>query len=208
MCIYAPAQRDPASCPSCAPTRLSAADVRPCLSRVHATAQRALDALGFSWSAPASIEDPTCDLPAGESWASLCDRFAAYRAEHGDGQVPKKYQKDPVLGGWVAAVRRGREALGAARVAQLDALGFEWVSTRQCGSAFMQSFRQLRDFYDAHEHTDVAGVLGGASDLAHWCDAQRRAHARGLLLEKRVAYLDGICFDWRESDGSAVEANS
>ena len=110
-----------------------------------------------------------------------------------------------MLGGWVAAVRRRREALGAARVAQLDAMGFEWVSTRQCGSAFMQSFRELRDFYDTHGHTDVAGVVGEASDLARWCDAQRRAHARGLLPQKRQAYLDGIGFDWCEGSDAPTD---
>jgi hypothetical protein len=39
-------------------------------------------------------------------------------------------------------------------------------------------------------------VLGETSDLARWCDAQRSANARGLLPDKRQAYLEGIGFAW------------
>ena len=42
-------------------------------------------------------------------WDDMCARLAAYAAEHGDADVAKKYQPDPKLGGWVAAVRRLRQ---------------------------------------------------------------------------------------------------
>ena len=167
--------------------------------RLHASGKlsearsSALEKLGFSWSSPSDVNDPVAEL----DWEEMCSRFANYRTQHGDGQVPKKYKLDPALGGWVAAVRRCRNSLGDARVAQLDEIGFEWVSTRQCGSAFMQTFREVREFYDAYGHTDVASVLGDGHDLARWCDAQRAAGRKGLLAEKRVAYLDGIRFDWQ-----------
>ena len=152
----------------------------------------ALDAIGFPWSSPSDINDPATEC----DWEELCARFVQYRVEHGDGQVPKKYKADPELGGWVAAVRRCRETLGDERVAQLEGLGFEWVSTRQCGSAFMVSFRELRDFWVENGHTDVPEDNG---DLARWCNAQRQAKRRGLLPSKRVAYMDGIGFEWEKS---------
>lgn len=150
----------------------------------------ALEELGFSWQPPSAVDVDDCD------WADMSVRFSAYRQENGHGQVPKKYLADPLLGGWVAAVRRRRETLGDSRVAQLDALGFEWVSVRQCGSAFMQSFRELRDFWEKHGHTDVVAVLGEGSELARWCEAQRLARRKGLLPEKRLDYLEGIGFSW------------
>ena len=74
------------------------------------------------------------DDPVRSDWGEMCRKFAAYRAAEGDGQVPKKYKLDPAprrLGGGAPRARARR-----ARTAELDALGFEWVSTRQCGSAF------------------------------------------------------------------------
>jgi hypothetical protein len=183
-------------CDSCALCPLCVPFIPPRRHIFLRFAQRALDNLGFLWDSPTDIDDPTAEFPGGDSWDTMCDRFAGYRQEYGDGQVPKKFNLDPVLGGWVAAVRRRREALGASRVVQLEALGFEWVSTRQCGSAFMETFRELRCFYDEHGHTEVARVLGETSDLARWCDAQRSANARGLLPDKRQAYLEGIGFAW------------
>jgi len=152
-----------------------------------------LERLNFSWVAPSSLDSPDDSI---EFWSDMCSRFAAYREEHGDGQVPKKFQPDPTLGGWVAAVRRRREMLGLSRVSQLDSLGFEWKSTRQCGSAFMQSFRQLREFWEVHGHTEVDAVLGTGSELARWCDVQRAAKTKGMLPDKRLAYLEGIGFEW------------
>ena len=119
----------------------------------------------------------------------MCARFADYRAREGDGQVPKKYKSDPVLGGWVAAVRRNQISLGAELTAQLDALGFEWESTRQCGSAWQQKLRELREFFDAHGHTEVGRELGDDHELAKWCVSQRAQLRAGTFSKKRATYL-------------------
>ena len=119
-------------------------------------------------------------------------RLAAYAAEHGDCDVPKKYARDPALGGWVAAVRRRRGALDAARAAELEAAGFAWASSRQCGSAFMRSFREVRDFREEHGHADVARVLGDGHELARWCEATAALRRDGKISPKRLAYLDEI----------------
>ena len=95
-------------------------------------AQR-LEELGLSWESPTDI------LPTESDWADMCRRLATYRAETGDAQVPKKLKTDPELGGWVAAVRRqGPEVLSVEERAAAEAAGFEWVSTRKCGSSFMK----------------------------------------------------------------------
>ena len=74
-----------------------------------------LEELGMSWKAPTDI------VPTESDWAEMCRRLAAYRAEQGDAQVPKKLKTDPELGGWVAAVRRqGPEALTAEELAAVE----------------------------------------------------------------------------------------
>lgn len=163
--------------------------------KLSAEREAALEALGVSWEAPSEVDDPVEQA----DWEDMCGRLSAYVAEHGNAQVPKKYKPDPALGGWVAAVRRARLALGAERVAQLDARGFEWVSTRKCGSKFMLGFAALRDFHAARGHVDVAGAAAASdsaelAELARWCEAQRGAHARGLLKPKQAEYLEGLGF--------------
>ena len=148
---------------------------------------QALNDLGFSWASPSDVDDP---LGEGLDWDDLCTRLATYCSEHdGDADVPKKYKPDPVLGGWVAAVRRNPASLGEARIAQLNDLGFVWKSKRQCGSAFMKSYRELREFHSEHGHVRVDEVLGEGHELARWCVAVRRQLREGSLSPKRVAYL-------------------
>lgn len=150
-----------------------------------------LEALGLSWVSPSESSPDECD------WEEMCRRLAEYRAAHGDAQVPKKLKTDPALGGWVAAVRRrGPNGLGAEQRAAVEAAGFEWVSTRKCGSSFMKSFRKLRDFHDAHGHCDVERVNGPSDELVRWSEAQRLARQKGLLSDERVDYLTGLGFAW------------
>ena len=131
---------------------------------------------------------------AEQNWPDMCARLRAYKEEHGSTDVPKKYQPDPHLGGWVAALRRCRSTLGEEQLAALDALGFQWTSSRQCGSAFQKSCRQLRAFWVEHGHTDVGRVLGAEHALALWCEAQRTAEREGRLSAKRVAPLKELGF--------------
>lgn len=148
---------------------------------------QSLNDLGFSWTSPSDVDDP---LGEGLDWEDLCNRLANYCAEHeGDADVPKKYKPDPVLGGWVAAVRRNPASLGEARIAQLNDLGFLWKSKRQCGSAFMKSYRELCAFHAEHGHVRVDEILGEGHELARWCVAVRRQLREGSLSPKRVAYL-------------------
>lgn len=157
--------------------------------RLDARQIEALDALGFSWASPSAPEDIFLE------WRERVLELRAYVSTHGNGQVPKKYKTNPALGGWVAAVRRrGRVALDAARVDELDRAGFEWTSSRVCGSKFMQGFRELREYYDANGHVNPPPE----SPLGAWCAAQRLASKKGLLSDQRLDYLRSVEFDFGE----------
>jgi hypothetical protein len=69
-------------------------------------------------------------------WEAQLAKLKAYTQKHGDCNVPQKWIKDPRLCQWVKKHReckkaqdRGEPSKGmtAARVSQLDALGFAWV---------------------------------------------------------------------------------
>jgi len=60
-------------------------------------------------------------------------------------QIPKKYAPDPELGAWVAAVRRiGSSSIDLCQRERLDRIEFACVSTRKCGSQFMDGYRGLK----------------------------------------------------------------
>ena len=59
------------------------------------------------------------------AWEAHLARLAAYKAAHGDCNVPVCWAEDPQLGSWVNRQRYAPSGMTAARVAKLDALGFE-----------------------------------------------------------------------------------
>lgn len=148
--------------------------------------EAALEDIGFSWRGAAVDLD--------DEWDELLRRLGAYRAEHGDLQVPKKYRRDPRLGAFVALVRRTGLQLSARRRAELDAAGFEWNSNQKCGSAFMLGLGSLRAFQQVHGHASPSGADG--DELVRWCSAQRAAARKGLLSEERRGFLAGLGFEF------------
>jgi hypothetical protein len=77
-------------------------------------------------------------------WDAQLAKLVAYKAEHGDYNVPRRWPKDPGLGNWVSHQRKTKKKLDrgepskgmtAARAAKLDACGFTWSSSRSDGQA-------------------------------------------------------------------------
>jgi hypothetical protein len=94
------------------------------------TAERAarLTALGLAW-------EGTKAHPNEAEWEAQLARLAAYKAAHGDCNVPWGWPEDPRLGRWVNTQRalkrkldRGEPSRGmtASRAARLTALGLVW----------------------------------------------------------------------------------
>eukprot|EP00586_Coscinodiscus_wailesii_P002406 CAMPEP_0172478398 /NCGR_PEP_ID=MMETSP1066-20121228/2346_1 /TAXON_ID=671091 /ORGANISM="Coscinodiscus wailesii, Strain CCMP2513" /LENGTH=263 /DNA_ID=CAMNT_0013237949 /DNA_START=22 /DNA_END=810 /DNA_ORIENTATION=+ len=111
-------------------------------------------------------------------------------------QIPKKYAPDPALGAWVTMLRRlGPEGVSAEERKKLDGIGFAWVSTRKCGSAFMKVYRSVKEKVEL-EGADV--VLKTDEDVLKWVRAQQDVYKRGELPEHRVKYMqDLFCgVDW------------
>jgi hypothetical protein len=151
--------------------------------RLGSAESAALSKLGFRW-----------DLGVEElDWDDMLARLAAYRQLHGDALVPKKHEADPLLGAWVAAVRRrsdpmlngGASTLSVTQTESLTKAEFAWEPKTRCGSAFM---RGLRDF--------AAAMGDGAEPNEAWCQTQRKARRQDKLSAQRVSYLDKFGFDW------------
>mmetsp|Transcript_25843 Transcript_25843/g.44142 ORF Transcript_25843/g.44142 Transcript_25843/m.44142 type:complete len:277 (-) Transcript_25843:1506-2336(-) len=154
-----------------------------------------LTELGFRFH---SFEDVYYECDFDEMLAKLID----YHEEFDTYQIPKKYDPDPELGAWVTMLRRlhRTEDLPQIEVDKLDALGFEWISTRKCGSAFMGKYREVLSYLSkvVEAGGEVRELLHEDNDIIKWVDAQRQAYENGNLSESRAEYMDELPgIDWR-----------
>lgn len=84
-------------------------------------------------------------------------------------------------------------------LARLDEVGFEWVSTRKCGSSFMKGYRDALAYLSkvAEQGGEVRELLREEHDIKKWVDAQRLAWEKGNLSESRIQYMDDLPgIDW------------
>ncbi|MET3642866.1 hypothetical protein ABIC73_004469 [Prescottella equi] len=145
-------------------------------------------------------------------WADGIAHLEAFIAEHRHARVPKGYvcADGMRLASWVMHRREDRR-LGAnrltpERIAQLDALGFNWSPPRPGRSVddfAAQSaaiLERLTRYRDEHGNLDVPHrwVCEDGFRLGAWVSrrrTERRSQTPTLTLE-RIRQLDAIGFDW------------
>jgi hypothetical protein len=161
-------------------------------------------------------------------WEAQLARLAAYKAAHGDCNVPQRWAEDPRLGNWVSNQRKCKRKLDrgdpsevttAERVAKLEVLGFAWELSAAAIS--IQNSKATLD--DAgwetqlaklkvykRRHGDCSVPKGWAADptLANWVMTQRRLKRKldrggsgeGMSAE-RAAKLEALGFEWDPTNG-------
>jgi hypothetical protein len=108
-----------------------------CDKRISVERITKLDAVGFEWEPPRS---PTVG-PGGSVWDRQFAELREFAAEHGNCRVPRRSGHNPSLGRWVQKQRAAYRAeqqraegkpprcpnrITADKIAQLNAIGFEW----------------------------------------------------------------------------------
>mmetsp|Transcript_11303 Transcript_11303/g.26430 ORF Transcript_11303/g.26430 Transcript_11303/m.26430 type:complete len:280 (+) Transcript_11303:92-931(+) len=154
-----------------------------------------LQEMGFRFN---SFEDVYYENDFEEMFGTLMHYYSKTKTF----QIPKKYEPDPELGAWVTMLRRlyNSNELPQNELARLDEVGFEWVSTRKCGSSFMKGYRDALAYLSkvAEQGGEVRELLREEHDIKKWVDAQRLAWEKGNLSESRIQYMDDLPgIDWR-----------
>ncbi|WP_164874073.1 helicase associated domain-containing protein [Rhodococcus spongiicola] len=154
-------------------------------------------------------------------WANAIAHLEEFIAERGHARVPSGYvcSDGMRLGGWVmerrADRRRGTPALTADRIQQLDALGFEWASSRRRPTGgdpqrWADGIAHLEEFIAEHGHTRVPDgwVCEDGFSLGGWAHTRRSERRRNAptLTAERVAQLDALGFDWSPRQPAAWAA--
>jgi hypothetical protein len=185
-----------------------------------------LKALGVSIAREGSNSRP------GETkWEAQLVRLAAYKAAHGDCNVPKGQRtEDRPLARWTNTQRRLKrkldrgepcEGMTAARVAKLEALGFAWegfnsrphAAVKRGETKWAAQLVRLASYKAAHGNCNVWKSWAEDPLLARWVQGQRELKKKldrgmpcGGMTAVRVAKLDALGFAWESSQSRQNEA--
>jgi hypothetical protein len=146
------------------------------------------------------------------AWEEKLAQLAAYKAAHGDCNVPKGWAEDPRLANWVKTQRVHKKALGrgepsrgmtAARAARLEALGLAWEDARGTANeaAWEAQLVRLAAYKATHGDCNVLQAWAEDPRLGKWVHKQRGLKRRldrgdpseGMTVE-RAARLEALGF--------------
>jgi len=122
-----------------------------------------------------------------------------YKDQHGNTLVPRKYNKNTQLGGWVSTQRylHSKKELSSNRVLRLESIGFVWCIQRLIVDANWDAMYQLLlEYKDQHGNTLVPHRHDKNPQLGHWVCTQRQRYSKNQLSSNRVLRLESIGFVW------------
>ncbi len=138
-----------------------------------------------------------------EAWLNGLDHAKVYYAEHGNLNVPGKYEcaDGYKLGVWIANQRTKYKSgkLAKERKSALDELGMKWDGNKD---------RWQIGYEHAREYNKKNGDLNVPQDfvcddgymLNNWIAAQRKAYKNGKLSDERITLLNKIGMIWNQND--------
>ena len=140
---------------------------------------RRLDEIGFNWD---SLES---------QWEKRFNELLAYKAKHGDMNVPAKSSSG--LGMWVGMQRafKKRGSIPADRYRRLSEIGFAWDGLE---SIWEERFGELLAYKERHGDVNVPNDR--TSKLWRWISTQRIFRKRGNLSAEKIQQLDALGFIW------------
>ena len=153
-----------------------------------------LEQVGFVWR----LRQGHCK----HTWQQTFQRLLAYKAEHGNVMVPRRYKTSDGfgLGWWVTAQRRAEKhgTLGRHKKHRLDQVGFVW-DRRDAQHTWEQSFQKLLAYKKEHGNVMVrcAYKTSDGFGLGRWVTAQRRVEKLGRLGQEKKHRLEQVGFVWR-----------
>ena len=131
-----------------------------------------LDRLGVVWE------------PRKRNREDMFAELVAYRAKHGDCNVPLRWSENPRLGLWVHRQRqsRRRSTLPQDHISQLDKIGFVWT---RC-EAWESKYAALVEYKRMHGDCRVSTLSEEYAVLGNWVHTLRTYRKQGKLSEEQI----------------------
>jgi len=139
------------------------------------------------------------------TWDERFGELVAYKAKHGNCNVPDGWSKNPGLARWVAVQRRAKlkNKISKERVNRLTAIGFNWDPF---ALVWEDNFHSLERYKAKQGDCNVPARWPENPGLGRWVSGQRRAIIKGKLSDERANRLTVLGFDrdlfttaWEES---------
>ena len=127
----------------------------------------------------------------GSNWDERFGELRAFKAREGHCNVPRNYEVNPALAGWVKKQRSNQDKLHRTRVERLNSLDFEWNLRI---TAWDSLFSELSDFKKREGHCNVPRKYKENRTLSTWVGTQRTEKHK--LSPERLRKLNSIGFDW------------
>lgn len=160
------------------------------LGSIDVMREKRLDSIGFEWN------------PLEENWKRMFRSLNEYRDLHGDCRVPENWRGNKKLASWVKSQRvlRSNGNLSEPRIAELDAIQFEWNSDlreeSQNDRAWKEMFKKLEDYHRIYGSTLVSRGWKTDPSLGEWVTKQRILRNQNRLPSERFRQLNEISFEW------------
>ncbi len=129
------------------------------------------------------------------NWERMLQVLVAFKAHHGNCDVPANFVDDPALGRWVAVqrYRRKMKRLSDQQVQGLDKVGFIWAPG---DSAWQRGLEMLLDFKSRYGNCDVPAQCTTHPNLGSWVANQRHRKKTGKLSPTRIQSLEAAGLKW------------
>ena len=169
------------------------------------TRVQTLTSMGFVWGRPPAAFCPTAKTNSSgnvattasksySSWSKWIELLTEYKKEHGNVDVPLKYEPNPSLGTFVNRQRteyrkmqNGKSSsMTQQRVDDLCRLGFTWA-IRDSHTSWEDRFNELKEFYNVNGHCNVPKIYAKNPSLGYWVNEQRFQYRR--LTKKKSSYM-------------------
>lgn len=164
-----------------------------------------LEEIGFVWKSD--------KLHFADCWERRFAALVAFKEKHGHLRVTKTNESSAGLSHWRdnQRIRLRSGAMKPQQKAKLDAIGFEWEPPGWHMTALVEhadhqwesKFAELTAFKAAHGHCRVPKNWRERPALGQWLSKQRSKFHKGFgeggLLPERLARLDALGTEWRES---------
>ena len=143
-----------------------------------------LDSLGFVWDTRKT------------AWDEMFVALSAYRAVHGNCNVPATWPENERLGHWVATQRadRKKREISEEHIERLNAVEFAWDRFEE---KWEGSFRSLIEYKNKYGHCNVPQKWKENPSLGKWVSDQRKKWRDKKLRSEHVKRLAAIGFMWQ-----------